>query len=509
MRIVFICLLTVLSLHVSAGDYVDDINTVTTKNEAGHRVIYEMNVGSFTQAGTFAAAQEKLSGLKALGVDIIWLMPIFPRGSSKSPYAVMDYESVNTAYGTASDLKNFVDAAHQNGMLVILDWVPNHTAKEHPWYMSHPSWYSGAQSYSDVRDLKYGATASEGNSEMIAEMNRIMKQWIDRCDIDGFRFDYVVNVRPSYWRDTNAELKSYATEKGKSELILLAEIDTNDNQRWSNRTNNIGFTHDYAWWLQETVLENGYGKNYDVGTLKTNLQRFVEDSQALGLSRTLYLTNHDQNWNDGGATLTSMYGEDRYLLTTLIFSLYGTPLIYNGQETGGNQKLDYFNDTKIDWTTKDDKMRNTIRTLAALKHVVPATDDHAVVNWVTLSPSNDNVIAYTRKSGDSEVLVMINLSSNAESATLTGLSSGGWSLWLDSETIAQGATRSQYTLASTQTFSLDAKGFRVYVKDVETGVKMIPLQKDLKGYTYSLSGRRVSPSRPGIYIQNGRKLVVK
>ena len=71
-----------------AADYVDAINSATAKYEAGHQVIYEMNVGSFTTEGTFAAAQQRLGELKALGVDIVWLMPIYPRGGGiNSPYA--------------------------------------------------------------------------------------------------------------------------------------------------------------------------------------------------------------------------------------------------------------------------------------------------------------------------------------------------------------------------------------------------------------------------------------
>ena len=87
------------------------------------------------------------------------------------------------------------------------------------------------------------------------------------------------------------------------------------------------------------------------------------------------------------------------------------PLIYNGQETGGNQILDYFADTKIDWNAKDAKMRNTIRTLAALKHAAPALDDRASVEWVTVT-NNSSVLAYTRKSGDSQVLVVLNMATS-------------------------------------------------------------------------------------------------
>jgi hypothetical protein len=148
----------------------------------------------------------------------------------------------------------------------------------------------------------------------------------------------------------------------------------------------------------------------------------------------------------------------------LAYTLYGMPLIYNGQEVGGNQALNYFDDTKINWTTKDDKMRNTIRTLTALKHAVPALDDKTDVNWVTLNPANSNVLAYKRKAGNSEILVVLNMATQASSATLTGITAGDWSLWLNSETIVQGVSRKQQTFSSTQTITLDAKGYRVYVK---------------------------------------------
>lgn len=105
-------LLSLLALfvfgEVAAQDYVDAINQ-SSKASAGHRVIYEMNVGAFTQQGTFAAAQQRLSELKTLGVDIVWLMPIYPRGGGlNSPYAATNFQQVNPSYGSIADLRNFV-----------------------------------------------------------------------------------------------------------------------------------------------------------------------------------------------------------------------------------------------------------------------------------------------------------------------------------------------------------------------------------------------------------------
>ena len=128
----YISLLTLVLLLTACGQStqsfeVDGTQPVSDEN----RVIYQMNVGAFTQEGTFQAAMKQLDRLDTLGIDIIWLMPIYPRGATmNSPYAVMDYKAVNPNYGTVDDLKAFVARAHELGIKVWLDWVPNHVAQE-------------------------------------------------------------------------------------------------------------------------------------------------------------------------------------------------------------------------------------------------------------------------------------------------------------------------------------------------------------------------------------------
>jgi hypothetical protein len=112
--------------------------------------IYQINTRQFTSEGTFKAAETHLPRLKALGADI--LMPVHEigvlnrKGTLGSPYAVRDYYSVNAEFGTLDDLKHFVQAAHEHGMYVIIDWVANHTAWDCNLVTEHPEWY--------VRDWK-------------------------------------------------------------------------------------------------------------------------------------------------------------------------------------------------------------------------------------------------------------------------------------------------------------------------------------------------------------------
>src|SRR5438067_730396 len=110
-------------------------------------VIYEVNVRQYTPEGTLAALQRHLPRLENLGVDILWIMPVQPIGKKNrkgvlgSYYAIADYTAVNPELGTTAEFKAFVNAAHAHGMKVILDWVANHTAFDHPWITHHKDYY--------------------------------------------------------------------------------------------------------------------------------------------------------------------------------------------------------------------------------------------------------------------------------------------------------------------------------------------------------------------------------
>ena len=434
--------------------------TGTTALSAKNRVIYEMNVGSFTSAGTFAAAQAKLGELRSLGIDIVWLMPVYPRGGGlHSPYAATNFKATNPSYGSIAQLKSFVDRAHELGMEVLLDWVPNHTATNAVWVTEHPEYYTTQNgqmvhpnNYSDVYQLNYG------NATLREAMNDCLRFWIDQTGVDGYRCDYVSSpsIPASYWSSTIPMLRSYAS--GKT-ITMLAEADIVNE---ANKLMNVGFDYDYAWNFQSGKLENFSPNGTSAATLQSYCQSFINESQGKSFDRMTYLTNHDQNFNDGGKTLQMMYGANKYAFTTLYFTIYGMPLLYNGQEVGNDQILDYFNDTKINWNLTDAKMKNTIATLVALRHTQPALANGTATTF--LASSNGSVMAYTKTSGSNTVLVVMNLGNTDVTATISGLAAGEYAMWLDSSTIASGATQSDVTITAASTFALDAKGYRVFVK---------------------------------------------
>ena len=119
--------------------------TVAHPEWAAHATIYEVNVRNFTPEGTFRAFEAHLPRLAAMGIGIVWLMPVHPigavgrKGSLGSPYAVRDYFAVNPEFGTLEDLLQLVQAAHALGMEVILDWVANHTSRDNALIAEHPA----------------------------------------------------------------------------------------------------------------------------------------------------------------------------------------------------------------------------------------------------------------------------------------------------------------------------------------------------------------------------------
>ena len=424
-------------------------------------VIYQLDLYNFTSEGTLAAAQARLDYLKDLGIDIIWLMPIHPRGITGrigtlgSPYAPRDYYAVNSDFGTIIDLRSFVSAAHARGMQVWLDWVANHTAKDHVWITQHRDYYNSTltspSGYGDVYQLDYSKEATQ------LAMIDAMQYWIGQADIDGFRCDFVSSntIPTSFWTRAITALKEY--KPGKT-ITMLGEGDMANSV---SRLLVCGWDYDYAWGFQSALVAN---RNDPAGVL-SQCRNLVGDLRFIDISRMVYLTNHDQNYN---SSMMAQYGNNVYAFTVLTFTLYGMPLLYNGQETGYllSRRLDYFNRTPIDWNIVDSKMQNTVKALTAFKHSCDAMIDNGDrAGEVTfLTTGNSNVIAYTRHHNQQTALVVLNLGTTTASTIVIGLEAGEWKLAIDVDNISAGLTAIPVNFNSTQSFSLPAGGFKVYYK---------------------------------------------
>lgn len=459
-KIPFLTMIFVTVLLLAACDKpkdsvfnVDNTDPVSVEN----RVIYQLNIGAFTPEGTFKAAEMQLARLDTLGADILWLMPIYPRGETKmSPYAALDNKAVNPSYGTIDDLKSFVATAHEHGMKVWLDWVPNHVAIENPWTREHPEYFTknkkgkmiNPHGWEDVYELNYQDTG------LVNAMNAALKFWIDQADVDGFRCDYVSSptIPVKYWENIITELKGYKPGK---EIEFLSETDISNPE--NIRIDSCGFDYDYAWDFQGQLAWK-FKDNDQADSLRIICDKFLNATKQIKNRRMVYLTNHDQNYNDGGHTLEAFYGANRYALTVLEFTFTGMPLLYQGQEIGDLDTLNYFLDSKVKWEQIDYKMFNTVRSLIALHHVQPSLSSDAPVEY--LRTSQPGVFAYRR----GPVVVALNLSAESVQAKINGIEAGKYIQCLNSKNIARGPSSSTYKFKQDPELELEAKGYAVYVR---------------------------------------------
>ena len=189
-------------------------------------VVYELNIRQATEEGTFAAAEKYLPELKAMGVDIVWLMPISPigvdgrKGTLGSYYSIIDYKAINPEFGTMKDFKHFLATAHDLGLKVIIDWVANHTSRDAKWWkQGKKDWYVIDEKtglpiveydWTDIAKLNYK------NQKMRAAMLDALKFWI-KLGVDGYRCDVAMNVPADFWKGAWEEVRKINPEFGTME----------------------------------------------------------------------------------------------------------------------------------------------------------------------------------------------------------------------------------------------------------------------------------------------------
>ncbi len=177
--------------------------------------LYQINTRQFTEEGTFRAAEQHLPRLKALGADILWLMPVHPigiqnrKGTLGSQYAVRDYYGVNPEFGTLDDLKHFVAAAHAAGMYVIIDWVANHTAWDNP--LVHSTRVVRARLEKRLPPHPLEGLDRRHRSRLPAPgppplYDRGSEVLITETDIDGYRCDVAGFLPTDFWNTARKAL---------------------------------------------------------------------------------------------------------------------------------------------------------------------------------------------------------------------------------------------------------------------------------------------------------------
>lgn len=359
-------------------------------------VAYQIYPRSFMDSngdgiGDLRGVISKLDYLRDLGIDIIWICPIYKSPNADNGYDISDYHAIMEEFGTMADFDELLEAAHNLGMKVILDLVINHTSDEHPWFIESRSakdspkrdWYiwrdgkngrepnnwesifgGSAWEYDPTTDQYYlhvfavkQPDLNWENEEVRRELYKMINWWLDK-GIDGFRVDAISHIKkkpglpdlpnpkgldyvPSFAGHMNQEgIMDYLTELkmqtfARYDIMTVGEangVKAEQAEEWVGEENGIfnmifQFEHLGLW-------EKGTDGGVDVRQLKRTLTKWQKSLENRGWN-ALFLENHDQprsvsTWGNDQEYLT----ESAKALGALYFLMQGTPFIYQGQEIG-------------------------------------------------------------------------------------------------------------------------------------------------------------------------------
>lgn len=320
-------------------------------------VVYQITPYNFVADGTYPDIADKLPELARLGINTIWLQPLFKSSYRGQGYDVVDYLSLNPVFGTEEELQNLIRQAKELGMRVLFDLVLNHTSIAHPYaeeavalgkkshYYDYYQRENDGKPYSsfynkdengfifyfwdDLVNLNYD------NEEVQRWMLEVCKHWVRRFGIDGYRFDAIwgVNARtPSFAGRLRTELKSIDPE-----ILMLAEDKGADPAVFE-----LGFDAAYDWTADTSwVSQWSWEYEYDLKESHTIFNHPKANERGEMLSNAL--ADHGDNAhrqlrfleNNDLPRFVKAHGLDRTkMAAALLFALPGIPMLYNGQEIG-------------------------------------------------------------------------------------------------------------------------------------------------------------------------------
>ncbi|MFM5951490.1 MAG: alpha-glucosidase [Micrococcales bacterium] len=370
-------------------------------------VVYQIYPRSFADSngdgyGDVPGIISKLDYLKTLGVDVIWLSPIYKSPQDDNGYDISDYEDIDPMFGSLEQVRELFGEVHSRGMKIVMDLVVNHSSDEHAWFIESASskdnpkadWYiwsdtaddlyayfgGGAWEWVEARGQYYFHQFSKKqpdlnweNPDVRAAVYKMMNWWIDQ-GVDGFRMD-VINLISKDWskRDQGTwqmcqngpRVHEWLQEmnrevlRGKN-LITVGEMPGASVEWARDYTNPERHELNMVFTFEHMDLDGTVGRSkFDytkmhLPDLKANLGKWQKGLESVGWN-SLYWNNHDQprivsRWgNDGMHRVASAKA-----LGTVLHLMRGTPYIYQGEELGMTNcyftELDQYQDIEsVNW----------------------------------------------------------------------------------------------------------------------------------------------------------------
>jgi len=355
------------------------------------RVVYQIYPRSFKDSngdglGDLAGIIEELDNLRDLGIGVLWLSPVYPSPDADNGYDISDYRNIDPRYGSLADMDRLIAEAERRDIKIIMDLVINHTSDQHPWFQAsrdpaspYRDWYlwrpgrKGRQpnnwtSFFAGRCWEFDERSGEfylhlfskeqpdlnwRNPAVLAEIESIMRFWLDR-GIAGFRCDVINVIYKTSLENGRQRLvltgsEHYLSQPGVHEIlrtlradvlnrydcfavgetVFVSPLQARDLCLPERRELDMVFT--FSQMETDQLFVKWFKRRFHAGRLARNLARWQADLPW----NANYLENHDQprsvsRFGDDGR----YWAESAKLLATLLFSLRGTPFVYQGQEIG-------------------------------------------------------------------------------------------------------------------------------------------------------------------------------
>lgn len=319
-------------------------------------IIYQITPNAFIRGGTYDDIAAKLPEIRTLGVNTLYLQPVYKTQRGGQGYDIIDYFSLRPDLGSEEQLRSLITRARDLGMRVIFDFVPNHTSIEHPYAQSVMNDREGSPYYDYYQRTFDGApygshyTKSEAgfvhyfwrdlinlnfdNEDVQRWIIDACKFWVRKFDLDGYRFDAVwaVNARnPTFGNRLRSELKSI-----KPDILLLAEDKPLPSTFRSGFDVAYDWTADTSWvsqWSWQTDFHERESKtvfNFPNESRRAELLRAaLFGNGCVDVPCLRFIENNDL------PRFGVHHSEAQTLMAAaLLFSLPGIPMLYNGQEVG-------------------------------------------------------------------------------------------------------------------------------------------------------------------------------
>ena len=425
-------------------------------------IVYGVIPNKFGQPA-FQAITKRLEYLAGLGVNAIWLAPINVSPPDDYGYAVVDYFNLNPHYGSKEDFQHLVQVAHSVGIRVLMDFVPNHSSAQHPYFLSakeggpsSPYWdfydrdASGEPTHyfnwTHLPNLNYE------NPQVRNMMIEAFSYWVRDFDVDGFRVDACWGVkqrRPDFWPQWRKELKRI-----KPDLMLLAEASARDPYYFDN-----GFDVAYDWtdalgnWAWQTVWEG-----YHLRTLTYNLTNALTNGRE-GFHPDALIFRFLNN-NDTGARFITRHGLGvAQVATALLLTLPGVPCIYTGDEIAAEFKP-YENPEPLSWIEQIPGLRDYHKQLIALRMASPSLHSR---QWtkVEIGTAPDQVaFGYMRYHDDKQDPILVLLNFTEEPRELAFSFPEGFSALTEKSTLKDLLSGEDVALKKTETgYKVNVPGY--------------------------------------------------